>query len=173
MGSSTRKSGILTWILLLCTLLLLQGCISPSNEVIEGLGTPDIVSCSSLPNVEDGALYVPRDAVELGVDGRKHPDIFYLGWSKLDTRADLRFPEQGYDADGYEDKLLVSRKLADGTTRTWQLLPQLDNNCKDVEKSVSTVSMLLRMDAVSTFRWRVPRLVAVGVKPILVFTVMT
>lgn len=134
MGFSTRKSGILTWILLLCTLLLLQGCISPSNEVIEGLGTPDIVSCSSLPNVEDGALYVPRDAVELGVDGRKHPDIFYLGWSKLDTRSDLRFPEQGYDADGYEDKLLVSRKLADGTTRTWQLLPQLDNNCKDVEK---------------------------------------
>lgn len=139
MGFVCQKSGAFT--LVLVVLLFLQGCISPSNSVIEGLGTPDPTQCSSIPGVQDGASYVPRDAVELGVDGRTHPDVFYLGWSKLDTRSDLRFPEGGdangsgsYSEDGFEDKLLVSRKLADGTTRTWQLLPQLDNSCKDVEK---------------------------------------
>lgn len=132
MGSSTRKSGILIGMLFI--LLVLNGCISPSNEVIDGLGTPDPTQCSALAGVEDGALYQARDAVELGVDGRTHPDVFYAAWSKLDTRSDLRFPEEGYADDGYEDKLLVSRKQADGTTRTWQLLPQLDNNCEDVEK---------------------------------------
>lgn len=132
MGLSLQRSG--TGLLVLCMLVLLHGCISPSNAVIEGLGTPDPTQCSSLPSVEDGALYAPREAVELGLDGRTHPDVFYAAWSKLDTRSDLRFPEDGYDSDGYEDKLLVSRKQADGKVRTWQLLPQLDNNCTDVEK---------------------------------------
>lgn len=115
-------------------LFLLQGCISPSNEVIDGLGTPDPTQCSAIQGVEDGANYKPREAVELGVDGRAHPDVFYAAWSKLDVRSDLRFPEAGYDDDGFEDKLLVSRKQADGEVRSWQLLPQLDNNCDDVEK---------------------------------------
>lgn len=132
MGFVCQKSG--AFVLVFVVLLFLQGCISPSNSVIEGLGTPDPTQCSSIAGVQDGASYVPRDAVELGIDGRTHPDVFYLGWSSLDTRSDLRFPEKGYDEDGFEDKLLVSRELADGTTRTWQLLPQLDNNCKDVEK---------------------------------------
>ncbi|HHC74668.1 MAG TPA: hypothetical protein ENK78_06300, partial [Thiothrix sp.] len=113
----------------------LSGCISPSNEVIEGLGSPDPEKCSTIANVEDGALYKPRtEAVTLASDNRKHPDVFYMAWSKLDTRSDLRFPEKGYDDNGFEDKLLVSRKLADGTTRHWQLLPQLDSSCNDVEK---------------------------------------
>lgn len=113
----------------------LSGCISPSNEVIEGLGSPDPTQCSTIPDVEDGTLYQPRtEAVTLATDNRKHPDVFYMAWSKLDNRSDLRFPEKGYDDNGFEDKLLVSRKLADGTTRHWQLLPQLDNTCNDVEK---------------------------------------
>jgi hypothetical protein len=112
----------------------LQSCINPDNEVIDGLGTPDVTQCGSIPGVADGALYTPRDAVELALDARKHPDIFYIGWSKLDTRSDLRFPAKGYDANGFEDKLLVSRKMADDTTRHWQLLPLKDNNCNDIEK---------------------------------------
>jgi hypothetical protein len=112
----------------------LQSCITPDNEVIDGLGTPDVTQCGAIPSVEDGALYKTRDAVELAVDARKHPDVFYIGWSKLDTRSDLRFPAKGYDGDGFEDKLLVSRKTADGSTRHWQLLPLMDSNCKDVEK---------------------------------------
>ncbi len=43
-------------------------------------------------------------------------------------------PENGYDDSGFEDKILVSRKQQDGTYKTWQIYPALDNECKDVEK---------------------------------------
>ncbi|MGB1258348.1 MAG: hypothetical protein ACPG51_20910, partial [Thiolinea sp.] len=112
--------------------------------MLEGLGTPDITSCSSIPGVEDGADYRPRKAITLGVDNRTHPDVFYMGWAQLDQRSDLRFPQKGYDGSGFEDKLLVTRKTASpadendansgNLVRTWQLLPHVDNNCDDVEK---------------------------------------
>ncbi|CAA6809463.1 MAG: Unknown protein, partial [uncultured Sulfurovum sp.] len=35
---------------------------------------------------------------------------------------------------GFEDKLLVSRKQRDGSYKTWQIYPSLDNSCQDVEK---------------------------------------
>ena len=114
--------------------LLLNACISPDNETFEGTGTPDITGCGSIPGVLDGATYVAQGAQTFAIDNRQHPDIFYLGWSTLDGRADLRFPARGYSGTGFEDKLLVSRNLPDGTVDTWQLLPKLDANCQDIEK---------------------------------------
>ena len=133
------------WLLVVFFCLsILGGCITPDNEVLDGMGTPDVTQCSAIPGVEDGKDYRPRDAITLGTDNRAHPDVFYLGWAQLDMRSDLRFPEKGYDGTGYEDKLLVTRKTASpadandpnagNLTRTWQLLPHLDNNCQDVEK---------------------------------------
>ncbi len=44
-------------------------------------------------------------------------------------------PEAGYSDEGFEDKLLVSRKQEDGKlNKTWQIYPSLDNECKDVDK---------------------------------------
>lgn len=114
--------------------LVMAGCITPDNSTVEGTGTPDVVQCSTLPGVEDGAKYQPQDAITLGLDGRKHPDIFYIGWAELDQRIDLRRPARGYDQKGVEDKLFVSRRQTDGSFRTWQLWPALDNDCKDAEQ---------------------------------------
>ncbi len=132
------------WPTVLLCLTFLGGCITPDNAVLEGLGTPDITGCSSIPGVENGADYRPRTAIKLGTDNRTHPDVFYMGWAQLDERSDLRFPQKGYDGNGFEDKLLVTRKTASpaneddptagNVVRTWQLLPQVDNNCNDVEK---------------------------------------
>lgn len=140
-------SYIRTWIIapgLLCCVLFLSACITPDNDVLDGLGTPDVTSCSSISGVEDGANYSPRNAITLGTDNRTHPDVFYMGWAQLDERSDLRFPQEGYDGNGFEDKLLVTRKTAspsddtdpnsDNLVRTWQLLPHVDNDCNDVEK---------------------------------------
>jgi len=124
----------LRFIPILCASLWLSGCITPDNSTVEGTGTPDVTQCSILPNVEDGADYTPQDATKLGIDGRTHPDIFYLGWAELDQRTDLRFPGSGYDEKGFEDKLLVSRRQTDGSFRTWQVWPPLDNDCKDTEQ---------------------------------------
>ena len=131
-------------LIILPCLFLLSGCITPDNEVLDGLGTPDVTTCSVLDSVENGTDYRPRNAITLGTDNRSHPDVFYMGWAQLDKRSDLRFPQEGFDGNGYEDKLLVTRKTAspadenDATSgnliRTWQLLPHLDNNCEDVEK---------------------------------------
>ncbi len=123
----------------------LSGCISPDNKVIEGLGTPDVTECSTIAGVGDGAEYNPREATQLDLDSDSvddpviHPDIFYIGWSTLDVRSDLRFPEQGYSGDStFEDKLFVSRQTLgeqqEPTIRTWQLLPQLGSDCQDIEK---------------------------------------
>jgi hypothetical protein len=133
--------------------LSLTGCISSDNETIDGTGTPDIngstprttivideetgeekVVCSPIPGILDGSDYVPRSNAFLGDDGRKHPDIFYLGWSRLDDRTDLRFPTKGYDNKGFEDILLVSRRQSGGDYKTWQIWPPLDNDCLDTEK---------------------------------------
>jgi hypothetical protein len=122
----------------------LSGCIAPDNEVISGLGTPDITECSTIPGVADGAEYNPRDATRLDLDSDAdddpviHPDVFYIGWSTLDVRSDLRFPAKGYNGTStFEDKLFVSRQILDKNklpaTQTWQLLPQLGNDCKDIE----------------------------------------
>lgn len=121
-------------IVLLSFIGLLQGCISPDNDVIDGMGTPDVTQCSSIQGVLDGADYEPLTAIDLTTTNNANPDVFYLGWAKLDTRSDLRFPEKGYDDNGFEDKLLVSRRADNGSVKTWQLLPQLDDDCKDIEK---------------------------------------
>lgn len=137
MGFQCQKHGVYALVLVL--LLFLQGCISPSNEVIEGLGTPDL-ACKPMEGVLDGSLYEARtDPVPFGTDNRKHPDVFYVGWSKLDDRSDLRFASKGYTSALYEDRLFVSRKLINSTPdnpvkKTWQLLPLTDNNCRDIEK---------------------------------------
>lgn len=126
--------------LLFITALLVKACIPTDNPVIDtgagpgGGGTPDVSQCAVLGNVLDGKDYVAQSAVRFGTDGRLHPDVFYIGWSKLDERNDLRFPAKGYDGDGFEDKLLVSRELDDGTVRTWQLLPMLNETCEDDER---------------------------------------
>ena len=39
-----------------------------------------------------------------------HPDVFYIGWSTLDSRSDLRSPRKGYTEDKFEDKLFVTRQ---------------------------------------------------------------
>ena len=114
--------------------LFMGGCISATNETVDG-GTPDVTQCSPIDGVLDGADFVPKSAItEHEDDGRTHPDLFYIAWSQLDTRIDLRSPEDGYDDTGFEDKLLVSRKQQDGSYKTWQIYPSLDNECKDVEK---------------------------------------
>ena len=122
------------WPILSLSLLLLQGCISPDNKTFDGLGTPDITQCGNIPGVLDGANYAPQAAPIFASDNEPHPDIFYIGWSQLDGRSDLRFPARGYSDEGYEDKLLVSREGPDGSITTWQLLPALDQNCVDAEK---------------------------------------
>ena len=106
---------------------VLQACIPTDNPVIDtgastGGGTPDVTQCAVLGDVLDGKDYVPQSPQLFESDGRLHPDIFYIGWSKLDQRNDLRFPTKGYSGDGFEDKLLVSRELEDGSIRSWQLL---------------------------------------------------
>ncbi len=128
--------------LIAATALFCSACIAPNNPVIEasgggasgeGGGTPDIVRCGVLDDVQDGKDYVARSAQTLA-DGRVHPDIFYIGWSQLDSRNDLRFPTNGYAGEGFEDKLFVSRRRDDGGTDTWQLLPMLDETCEDEEQ---------------------------------------
>jgi hypothetical protein len=115
-------------------LLLMAGCISTTNKTVEG-GTPDVTQCSPIEGVLDGADFVPKSAItEHEDDGRTHPDLFYIAWAQLDARVDLRSPEKGYDEIGFEDKLLVSRKQQDGSYKTWQIYPAIDNECKDVEK---------------------------------------
>jgi len=112
----------------------LSGCISATNDTVEG-GTPDVVECTPINGVLDGADFVPKTAlVNHEADGRRHPDLFYIAWAQLDERTDLRSPERGYDDRGFEDKLLVSRKERDGSYKTWQIYPPLDNECNDVEK---------------------------------------
>ena len=114
--------------------LFLGGCISTTNETVKG-GSPDVKKCSPIEGVLDGADFIPKSAVEEHeADGREHPDLYYIAWAQLDARIDLRDPEAGYDDTGFEDKLLVSRKQQDGTYKTWQIYPSLDNECKDVEK---------------------------------------
>jgi len=114
--------------------LFISGCISATNDTVEG-GTPDITECAPIEGVLDGADFVPKTALtNHEADGRTHPDLFYIAWAQLDARTDLRSPEDGYDDLGFEDKLLVSRKERDGTYKTWQIYPSLDNECKDVEK---------------------------------------
>ncbi len=120
---------------LFLTALLLQGCISPDNETFDGQGTPDITQCGTIPGVADGSSYVPQVAPTFASDNQLHPDIFYIGWSQLDGRSDLRFPARGYSDEGYEDKLLVSREAPDGTISSWQLLPALESDCADATRS--------------------------------------
>ena len=124
---------------LLCILaFVLNACIEIDNEVIETGGaegaSPDITTCAVLGDVQDGKDYVPQSPPQFASDGRLHPDIFYIGWSQLDARNDLRFPTNGYSGDGFEDKLFVSRELEDGSVRSWQLLPMLDETCQDEER---------------------------------------
>ena len=115
--------------LLLALSLLLASCVATDNPTVQGFGTPDITSCGIVP-AEDGATYVPqRPAL---INGRIRPDVFYIGWSQLDTRNDLRKPTSGYDGNNaFEDKLFVSREQPDGTVRTWQLLPARNVDCTD------------------------------------------
>jgi hypothetical protein len=114
--------------------LVISGCISSTNDTVEG-GTPDITECNPIEGVLDGADFVPKTAISNHEDDdRTHPDLFYIAWAQLDARTDLRFPEKGYDDTGFEDKLLVSRKQRDGSYKTWQIYPSIDNECKDVEK---------------------------------------
>lgn len=113
----------------------LVACISTSNETVDGFGTPDVTECTILDGVQDGAEYAPRTATTFGIDGRTHPDVFFMGWSTLDNRSDLRFPTKGYDGDGFEDKLFVTRQdTQGGEPTTWQLLPKLTETCEDAEK---------------------------------------
>ena len=115
-------------------IIFLGGCISATNETVQG-GTADVTECTPLEGVLDGADFVPKSAISNHEDdGRTHPDTFFIAWGQLDTRTDLRFPARGFDDTGYEDKLMVSRKEADGTYKTWQIYPPLDNECQDVEK---------------------------------------
>ncbi len=114
--------------------IFLDGCISTTNTTVEG-GTADVTKCNPIDGVLDGADFIPKDAITAHeADGRTHPDLFYIAWAQLDARVDLRSPEKGYDDSGFEDKLLVSRKQQDGSYKTWQIYPSLDNECKDVEK---------------------------------------
>ncbi len=107
----------------------LASCVATDNPTVQGYGTPDIVACGIVP-AEDGATYVPQRP-QL-INGRIRPDVFYIGWSQLDTRNDLRKPTSGYDGNNaFEDKLFVSREQPDGTVRTWQLLPARNVDCTD------------------------------------------
>ncbi len=114
---------------------ILTGCISVTNETVEGAGTPDVTECSILDGVLDGKEFVPRTTlVGHGDSNRTDPDIFYIGWAELNDRIDLRSPEKGYSDSGFEDKLFVSRKESNGSYTTWQIYPKLDESCKDLEK---------------------------------------
>ncbi len=114
--------------------LFLNGCISTDNTTVEG-GSADVTQCVPIEGVIDGADFIPKSAIEEHeADGRMHPDLYYIAWATLDARIDLRSPENGYDDIGFEDKLLVSRKQQDGSYKTWQIYPPLDNECKDIEK---------------------------------------
>ncbi|CAA6808401.1 MAG: Unknown protein [uncultured Sulfurovum sp.] len=114
--------------------IFLIGCISSTDKTVES-GTADITECAPIQGVLDGADFIPKTAISNHEDdGRTHPDLFYIAWAQLDARTDLRFPEEGYDDTGFEDKLLVSRKEQDGSYKTWQIYPALDNECSDVEK---------------------------------------
>ncbi len=124
--------------LLLLATALLVACVDPSNEVISGGGTPDITQCGVLAGAGDARDpengYVPAPARRFGEDGREHPDVFFLAWAKLDERLKLSFPARGYDGDGFEDKLYVTREEPGGGVSTWQLLPLLDESCEDEEQ---------------------------------------
>ena len=122
------------YMIVVSILLFLGGCISITNETVDGAGTPDITECSSIPGVLDGKDFVPQSAISSNDDNRTHPDIFYIAWAELNDRIDLRSPENGYDDSGFEDKLLVSRRDTNGSFKTWQIYPKLDDNCKDLEK---------------------------------------
>ena len=122
-----------SWTTLSCALFL-SGCIATDNATVEGTGTPDVTACSTIPGVADGADFEPQTAVTHGLDGRTHPDLFYIAWAQLDDRTDLRFPADGYDDVGFEDKLLVSRRSPEGEYNTWQIWPKLDSDCQDQEK---------------------------------------
>ena len=102
-----------SWTTISCALFL-SGCIATDNATVEGTGTPDVTACSTIPGVADGADFEPQSAVTHGLDGRTHPDLFYVAWAQLDDRTDLRFPADGYDDVGFEDKLLVSRRNHEG-----------------------------------------------------------
>ena len=115
-------------------LLSINGCISINNDTVDGAGTPDITECTLLDGVLDGKDYTPQSANSNQLDdNRSHPDIFYIGWAELNSRVDLRSPEDGYSDTRFEDKLFVSRKQSDGTFTTWQLYPKLEDSCKDLE----------------------------------------
>lgn len=131
-----REPGLRSWWTGACLLLmlLLVGCISPDNATVEGAGTPDVTQCSTIPGVADGADFEPQKAVVHGLDGRTHPDLFYIAWAQLDNRTDLRFPGKGYNDVGFEDKLLVSRRDPEGKYNSWQVWPPLGSDCKDTEK---------------------------------------
>lgn len=125
----------------LCVLAMfvaLPACVDPSNDVIRGGSTPDITQCGILQGAGDARDlengYVPAPPRSFGEDGREHPDVFFLGWAKLDERLKLSFPARGYDGDGFEDKLYVTREEPGGGVSTWQLLPLLDNSCEDLEQ---------------------------------------
>ncbi len=45
-------------LLLLLVIFLLEGCISTTNETVEG-GTPDVTKCEPLEGVLDGADFIP------------------------------------------------------------------------------------------------------------------
>lgn len=112
----------------------LSACIATDNPTVQGLGTPDITACGIVP-AEDGYTYTPQRPALF--NARLRPDVFYIGWSQLDSRNDLRFPTSGYDPTSginFEDKLFVSRELPDGTTRTWQLLPKRNVDCTDANQ---------------------------------------
>jgi len=122
------------YVLIFILLNFFVGCISPDNKTVTG-GTPNVTRCSPIDGVLDGADFVPKGVIKNHKDdNRTHPDIFYIAWADLDKRNDLRFPSNGYDDTGFEDKLLVSRKQENGDYKTWQIYPALDNDCKDVEK---------------------------------------
>ncbi|MDQ6961385.1 MAG: hypothetical protein Q9M28_02485, partial [Mariprofundaceae bacterium] len=118
----------------LFVIFFLNACIATDNPTVKGFGTPDITACGVVP-AEDGYTYAPQRPPLF--NARLRPDVFYIGWSQLDSRNDLRFPTSGYDPTtgiNFEDKLFVSRELPDGTTRTWQLLPKRNVDCTDTDK---------------------------------------
>jgi hypothetical protein len=132
-GEKMRRFG--KYVLLGGMIGVLLGCISITNKTVEGAGTPDITECSSIAGVLDGRDFVPRTTLQADeADGRVHPDVFSIAWAELNSRIDLRFPQRGYDDGGFEDKLLVSRKDANGSYTSWQIYPPLDENCQDLEK---------------------------------------
>lgn len=112
----------------------LSACIATDNPTVDGFGTPDIAACGIVA-AEDSYTYLAQRPPLF--NARLRPDVFYIGWSQLDSRNDLRFPTSGYDptaSTNFEDKLFVSRELADGSTRTWQLLPKRNADCTDANQ---------------------------------------